>query len=215
MIPHCQGRGGSASEDLAGAGRGRVNRGSATLGRTRKGPTCSLPGTVFTTPSRETQNVWLTGGSGRGLGALERVLWRGPPLNLPPGNVWPGRVWRELAGSPGEGGVFLGRSPVPTAWAHPLSPFISTSEVRLCPRVPTGPRAGDYTYREGLEHKCKRDILLGRLRSSEDQLCGLLLPVKRWVGCGWGGRHSRGLAPLTPSWALPLITGRRVAIHRG
>uniref|UniRef100_A0A7N5JAV6 Zinc finger CCCH-type containing 7B n=1 Tax=Ailuropoda melanoleuca TaxID=9646 RepID=A0A7N5JAV6_AILME len=33
----------------------------------------------------------------------------------------------------------------------------------------TGPRAGDYTYREGLEHKCKRDILLGRLRSSEDQ----------------------------------------------
>nr|XP_023415746.1 zinc finger CCCH domain-containing protein 7B [Loxodonta africana] len=33
----------------------------------------------------------------------------------------------------------------------------------------TGPRAGDYTYREGLEHKCKRDILLGRLRSTEDQ----------------------------------------------
>eukprot|EP00070_Physeter_catodon_P032234 XP_028339128.1 zinc finger CCCH domain-containing protein 7B isoform X2 [Physeter catodon] len=33
----------------------------------------------------------------------------------------------------------------------------------------TGPRAGDYTYREGLEHKCKRDILLGRLRSPEDQ----------------------------------------------
>uniref|UniRef100_G1NZU4 Zinc finger CCCH-type containing 7B n=1 Tax=Myotis lucifugus TaxID=59463 RepID=G1NZU4_MYOLU len=33
----------------------------------------------------------------------------------------------------------------------------------------TGPRAGDYTYREGLEHKCKRDLLLGRLRSSEDQ----------------------------------------------
>lgn len=33
----------------------------------------------------------------------------------------------------------------------------------------TGPRAGDYTYREGLEHKCKRDTLLGRLRSVEDQ----------------------------------------------
>ncbi|XP_007939968.1 zinc finger CCCH domain-containing protein 7B [Orycteropus afer afer] len=33
----------------------------------------------------------------------------------------------------------------------------------------TGPRAGDYTHREGLEHKCKRDILLGRLRSAEDQ----------------------------------------------
>ncbi|XP_070309515.1 zinc finger CCCH domain-containing protein 7B isoform X2 [Odocoileus virginianus] len=33
----------------------------------------------------------------------------------------------------------------------------------------TGPRAGDYTYREGLEHKCKRDMLLGRLRSAEDQ----------------------------------------------
>uniref|UniRef100_A0A8C3SG86 Zinc finger CCCH-type containing 7B n=1 Tax=Chelydra serpentina TaxID=8475 RepID=A0A8C3SG86_CHESE len=33
----------------------------------------------------------------------------------------------------------------------------------------TGPKAGDYTYREGLEHKCKRDILLGRLRNSEDK----------------------------------------------
>ncbi|XP_054997461.1 zinc finger CCCH domain-containing protein 7B isoform X2 [Sorex araneus] len=33
----------------------------------------------------------------------------------------------------------------------------------------TGPRAGDYTYREGLEHKCKRDTLLGRLRSAADQ----------------------------------------------
>ncbi|XP_077686783.1 zinc finger CCCH domain-containing protein 7B isoform X2 [Eretmochelys imbricata] len=33
----------------------------------------------------------------------------------------------------------------------------------------TGPKAGDYTYREGLEHKCKRDVLLGRLRNSEDK----------------------------------------------
>uniref|UniRef100_A0A8D0H4N5 Zinc finger CCCH-type containing 7B n=1 Tax=Sphenodon punctatus TaxID=8508 RepID=A0A8D0H4N5_SPHPU len=33
----------------------------------------------------------------------------------------------------------------------------------------TGPKAGDYTYREGLEHKCKRDLLLGRLRNSEDK----------------------------------------------
>ncbi|XP_012590569.1 PREDICTED: zinc finger CCCH domain-containing protein 7B [Condylura cristata] len=33
----------------------------------------------------------------------------------------------------------------------------------------TGPRAGDYTHREGLEHKCKRDTLLGRLRGAEDQ----------------------------------------------
>lgn len=33
----------------------------------------------------------------------------------------------------------------------------------------TGPRAGDYTYREGLEHKCRRDVLLGRLRSSENR----------------------------------------------
>ncbi|XP_044310854.1 zinc finger CCCH domain-containing protein 7B isoform X2 [Varanus komodoensis] len=33
----------------------------------------------------------------------------------------------------------------------------------------TGPKAGDYTYREGLDHKCKRDILLGRRRNSEDK----------------------------------------------
>ncbi|KAH0616851.1 hypothetical protein JD844_028279 [Phrynosoma platyrhinos] len=31
------------------------------------------------------------------------------------------------------------------------------------------PTAGDYTYREGLEHKCKRNILLGRRRNSEDK----------------------------------------------
>ncbi|KAG8138089.1 putative Zinc finger CCCH domain-containing protein, partial [Naja naja] len=31
------------------------------------------------------------------------------------------------------------------------------------------PKAGDYTYREGMEHKCKRDILLGRRRISEDK----------------------------------------------
>ncbi|XP_053109890.1 zinc finger CCCH domain-containing protein 7B isoform X8 [Hemicordylus capensis] len=33
----------------------------------------------------------------------------------------------------------------------------------------TGLKAGDYTYREGLEHKCKRDILLGRRRNSDDK----------------------------------------------
>ena len=33
----------------------------------------------------------------------------------------------------------------------------------------TGPKAGDYTYREGLEHKCKRDSLLGGLKNSEDK----------------------------------------------
>uniref|UniRef100_A0A8C5RWS8 Zinc finger CCCH-type containing 7B n=1 Tax=Laticauda laticaudata TaxID=8630 RepID=A0A8C5RWS8_LATLA len=33
----------------------------------------------------------------------------------------------------------------------------------------TGPKAGDYTYREGMEHKCKRDILLGRRHISEDK----------------------------------------------
>lgn len=45
----------------------------------------------------------------------------------------------------------------------------------LC-TLPTGPRAGDYTYREGLEHKCKRDVLLGRLRSSEDQIWKRIRP---------------------------------------
>lgn len=40
----------------------------------------------------------------------------------------------------------------------------------------TGPRAGDYTYREGLEHKCRRDVLLGRLRSSENQIWKRIRP---------------------------------------
>lgn len=56
------------------------------------------------------------------------------------------------------------------AWARQPSCFGSTSGIIVPAHpAPTGPRAGDYTYREGLEHKCKRDILLGRLRSSEDQ----------------------------------------------
>ncbi|KFW87300.1 Zinc finger CCCH domain-containing protein 7B, partial [Manacus vitellinus] len=40
----------------------------------------------------------------------------------------------------------------------------------------TGPKAGDYTYREGLEHKCKRDILLGRLKNSEDKIWKRIRP---------------------------------------
>uniref|UniRef100_A0A2R9AXV9 Zinc finger CCCH-type containing 7B n=1 Tax=Pan paniscus TaxID=9597 RepID=A0A2R9AXV9_PANPA len=82
---------------------------------------------------------------------------------------------------------FMGNAMVPTMASFLLSqpepcmpntalliknPLAATHEFKqacqLCyPK--TGPRAGDYTYREGLEHKCKRDILLGRLRSSEDQ----------------------------------------------
>lgn len=156
------------------------------------------------------------------------VPQRGPPLTLPPGSMWPGRVWQEMAGSPGEGGRFLGRGPIPTAWAHPLSPFSSTSEVHLCPCVPTGPRAGDYTYREGLEHKCKRDILLGRLRSSEDQTWKRIRPrptktsfVGSYYLCkgGWAvaGADSMVRAWLLscPAGALPFVTGRQVAIYRG
>lgn len=70
----------------------------------------------------------------------------------------------ELAGGPGEGVASS------HCWARKPSPFSSASGITVpIHAVPTGPRAGDYTYREGLEHKCKRDILLGRLRSSEDQ----------------------------------------------
>lgn len=45
----------------------------------------------------------------------------------------------------------------------------------LC-TLPIGPKAGDYTYREGLEHKCRRDVLLGRLRSSENQIWKRIRP---------------------------------------
>ncbi|CAI5785938.1 zinc finger CCCH domain-containing protein 7B isoform X1 [Podarcis lilfordi] len=52
---------------------------------------------------------------------------------------------------------------------NPLaSTHIFKQACRICyPK--TGPKAGDYTYREGLEHKCKRDILLGRRCNSEDK----------------------------------------------
>ncbi|OXB71948.1 UNVERIFIED_CONTAM: hypothetical protein H355_001061 [Colinus virginianus] len=47
--------------------------------------------------------------------------------------------------------------------------FLLAIGERLMEFSATGPKAGDYTYREGLEHKCKRDILLGRLKNSEDK----------------------------------------------
>lgn len=69
----------------------------------------------------------------------------------------------------------------------------------------TGPRAGDYAYREGLEHKCKRDILLGRLRSSEDQAWKRIRPrptktsfVGSYYLCKGGDRRVDGGAEGHP-----------------
>ncbi|ETE69741.1 Zinc finger CCCH domain-containing protein 7B, partial [Ophiophagus hannah] len=52
----------------------------------------------------------------------------------------------------------------------------------------TGPKAGDYTYREGMEHKCKRDILLGRRRISEDKTWKRIRPrpTKTNFDCKYG-----------------------------
>lgn len=87
--------------------------------------------------------------------------------------------------------------------------------------LPIGPRAGDYTYREGLEHKCKRDILLGRLRSSEDQTWKRIRPrptktsfVGSYYLCkgGWaaaGPAAQLGLSPPPPAASLLPITGRQ------
>lgn len=85
--------------------------------------------------------------------------------------------------------------------------------------APTGPRAGDYTYREGLEHKCKRDILLGRLRSSEDQTWKRIRPrptktsfVGSYYLCkgGWAAAGAGGTAQ-----AQLLTPGRSSASHHG
>ncbi|XP_075429835.1 zinc finger CCCH domain-containing protein 7B isoform X3 [Ascaphus truei] len=35
--------------------------------------------------------------------------------------------------------------------------------------VKIGPRALDYSYREGLEHKCKKDVLMARMKSAENK----------------------------------------------
>lgn len=87
--------------------------------------------------------------------------------------------------------------------------------------MPTGPKAGDYTYREGLEHKCKRDILLGRLRSSEDQTWKRIRPrptKTSFVGSYYlckGGCAATGQAPTGArlfsclTAALPVTTGRQ------
>ena len=96
--------------------------------------------------------------------------------------------------------------------ASPPSPFSSASGTAV-PDLPspTGPRAGDYTYREGLEHKCKRDMLLGRLRSAEDQTWKRIRPrptktsfVGSYYLCkgGWAAAGAGGTAkgPAAHSW---------------
>ncbi|XP_016161445.1 PREDICTED: zinc finger CCCH domain-containing protein 7B isoform X3 [Ficedula albicollis] len=116
-------------------------------------------------------------------------------LRHPPGSQKPAPVVSELlprAEVPGCSGakVNLGgvsHPAVPKATEHLLSqpepvmpntallvknPLASTHVFKQACHIcypKTGPKAGDYTYREGLEHKCKRDILLGRLKNSEDK----------------------------------------------
>lgn len=78
----------------------------------------------------------------------------------------------------------------------------------LC-TLPTGPRAGDYTYREGLEHKCRRDVLLGRLRNSENQIWKRIRPrptKTSFVGSYYlckGGWTTVGLAGASWVQLLP------------
>lgn len=35
--------------------------------------------------------------------------------------------------------------------------------------IVTGPKLLDYAYHPSLEHKCKKDILIGRIKNSEDK----------------------------------------------
>lgn len=35
--------------------------------------------------------------------------------------------------------------------------------------IVSGPKLLDYAYHPGLEHKCKKDILIGRIKNSEDK----------------------------------------------
>lgn len=129
-----------------------------------------------------------------------------------------------VAGGPGGGGSFLGRG----ANSHCLDPSAaimlrSASDITVPVHpAPTGPRAGDYTYREGLEHKCKRDILLGRLRSSEDQTWKRIRPrptKTSFVGSYYlckggcaaaGAAHPARASLFCPAATLLLITGRQI-----
>lgn len=86
-----------------------------------------------------------------------------------------------------------------------------------------GPKAGDYTYREGLEHKCKRDILLGRLKNSEDKTWKRIRPrptktnfVGSYYLCKGDLGHSvagKGLCQgrLGGKFCLILPTGSRIS----
>nr|XP_056722342.1 zinc finger CCCH domain-containing protein 7A [Euleptes europaea] len=59
--------------------------------------------------------------------------------------------------------------------ASPLvarNPLEGTHELRQACQVcfiKTGPKLLDYTYHPNLEHKCKKDILIGRIKNSEDK----------------------------------------------
>ncbi|KAL8175267.1 UNVERIFIED_CONTAM: Zinc finger CCCH domain-containing protein 7A, partial [Gekko kuhli] len=59
------------------------------------------------------------------------------------------------------------------------NPLEGTHELRqACPLcfVKTGPKLLDYTYHPSLEHKCKKDILIGRIKNSEDKLWKKIRP---------------------------------------
>lgn len=45
-----------------------------------------------------------------------------------------------------------------------------------CPCFFSGPKLLDYTYHPNLEHKCKKDILIGRVKNSEDKLWKKIRP---------------------------------------
>ncbi|XP_053132875.1 zinc finger CCCH domain-containing protein 7A isoform X2 [Hemicordylus capensis] len=76
----------------------------------------------------------------------------------------------EYSGMFGSGPAAIPIGAAPSLVAR--NPLESTHELKqacqLC-FIKTGPKLLDYTYHPSLEHKCKKDILIGRIKSSEDK----------------------------------------------
>ncbi|XP_039621424.1 zinc finger CCCH domain-containing protein 7B-like isoform X2 [Polypterus senegalus] len=90
-----------------------------------------------------------------------------------------GQIFHTSLGAlPSNGpGLVPSQQPLPGAGSSGVSllaknPLSDTHEFRqACPTcfIKTGPKAMDYTYKPDVGHKCKKDILLCRIKESEDQ----------------------------------------------
>ncbi|XP_054991976.1 zinc finger CCCH domain-containing protein 7A isoform X1 [Sorex araneus] len=91
-----------------------------------------------------------------------------------PSSVFPSEDFLGLASQPrSDFGNFFGSAVTkPPSSVSPRHPLEGTHELRQACQicfVKSGPKLMDFTYHANLDHKCKKDILIGRIKNVEDK----------------------------------------------